>query len=60
MPAEDCKKPCGIAARFYAAERAFRAALAETTLTDILIEAAQQSRPEKALALAAWIETHAV
>ena len=52
---EHCKAPCGIAARFYAAEQAFRASLKAIPLTEIVAEAASRKSPARAKQVLEWI-----
>lgn len=54
-----CQRPCGIAASFYEAERAFRDSLDTVTLLDVLLDVERQATPEKARQLAGWIEGNA-
>lgn len=54
-----CKRPCGIAASFYAAEAAFRDALAGVTIADVTASAAASSDAGKAAKIAAWVQAHA-
>jgi len=57
--AQACKRPCGIARSFWAAEKAWRAALREVTLVDLLADAARGIDAERARALGAWFESAA-
>jgi len=54
--AQDCRTPCGIAASFFKAEQAFRSALNDVTLLDMMHAATAQSTPEKAEKIADWIK----
>ena len=56
---EDCKTPCGIAARFYAAEQAFRISLADIPLTEIAIEAASRKSRARVKQVLAWVTANA-
>jgi len=55
----DCKTPCGIASRFYAAEQAFRDTLSRIALTEITAEAAGGKSTEDIQALMKWLEANA-
>ena len=55
----DCKTPCGIAARFYAAEQAFRASLSDIPLTEIALEAAAGKSAKDAQAVLSWVSKNA-
>ena len=57
--AANCKAPCGIASRFYAAELAFRESLSSIALTEIATEAAIGKTGEDMQALMKWLETNA-
>lgn len=54
-----CRRPCGIAAGFHAAEAAFRDSLAGVTIADIVASAAAASEAGKAAKIAAWVRAHA-
>ena len=54
-----CRKPCGIAASFYAAETAFRDSLAGVTIMDVVASASAASDLGKAAKIAAWIQSNA-
>ena len=56
---EDCRKPCQIAAAFYAAEGAFRNSLRGVSLGSILVELSGQKRPEDMAVIADWIDENA-
>lgn len=56
VTSEACKRPCGIAAAFYAAERAWRAELAKVTLVDVMQDAAANYDERRARKLMAWLE----
>jgi Rrf2 family protein len=56
---EACKRPCGIAASFWAAERAWRDALAKVTLVDVMADAATNYNPPQIKRLLAWINDNA-
>ena len=53
--AQNCRTPCGIAASFFKAEQAFRSALNEVTLLEMMHAAAAQSTPDKASKIANWV-----
>lgn len=55
----DCKNPCGIAARFYQAEAAFRDSLKAVRLLELVSSAASQGSPERAETIASWMRQHA-
>jgi len=54
-----CKKPCGIAASFVNAEKAFRQSLNDVTVADMVLSAVQQGSIEDANAIGAWIQEYA-
>ncbi|WP_245466469.1 Rrf2 family transcriptional regulator, partial [Mesorhizobium sp. M7A.F.Ca.MR.245.00.0.0] len=51
-------KPCGINAAMLKAERAYRAALAETKLSDIVATYAAEGDPRSLAASCAFVERH--
>ncbi len=53
---EACTRPCGIAAAFYAAERAWRAELAKVTLVDVMKDAATNYDEKRVRKLMTWME----
>jgi Rrf2 family protein len=53
----DCKHPCGIAAAFYAAEKAWRGALKGVTLDVILADLAKKQSPARRAELLGWLQT---
>lgn len=53
---EACKKPCGIAASFYAAERAWRAELAKVSIADVLADVARgPADAKRGAAVGKWL-----
>jgi len=54
-----CTRPCGIAASFWEAERAWRDALAKVTLVDVLADAATNYDATALGRLGAWIRDNA-
>ena len=56
-PAKDCKHPCQIATAFYAAEQAWRSALRQVTLADILVDLARKQTPARRTELFEWLQT---
>ena len=52
---QDCKKPCGVASVFHDAEREYLRALAQTSVADIMGDAARNLTPERAIKLANWL-----
>ncbi len=58
-PAE-CRKMCGIAAAFRAAEAAFRDVLKATTLADLLADVVSETSPAQLQKTAAWLDGETV
>jgi Rrf2 family protein len=56
---ENCKKPCGIAASFYAAEQAFRSELKKVLLSDLLMQIARDTKPDNVETLRQWLNENA-
>jgi Rrf2 family protein len=56
-PPKDCKHPCQIASAFHAAEHAWRSALREATLADILADLARKQTPARRAELQGWLQT---
>lgn len=54
----DCRKPCGIAAAFAAAESAWRDHLEAVTVADMLAEAANISSHNAKSAIIEWVEAN--
>ena len=52
---EDCRKPCGIAAVFAAAEDAYRAALDAVSLEDLVVQFVAVTSPQKLRQSAEWL-----
>ena len=55
-PPEACRKPCGVARVFHAAEGAYRAALQKVTIADLAATVEAESGPESFVALRRWLE----
>ncbi len=56
-PKADCRRPCEIAARFAAAETAWRAELKSVSLADIVIEVARHKTMQQRQDVIAWMKT---
>lgn len=52
---EACKRPCGIAAAFHAAERAWRAELKKISLVDVMKDAARGMDSDRARRYMNWL-----
>lgn len=57
-PARECKRPCGIAASFYAAETAFRDHLRTVSLSDILVDVAKEASSVRNKDIFEWISAN--
>lgn len=58
--ADDCRRPCQIAAAFAAAEQAWRAALTRTSIADLNLQVAAKASPSHIADISAWLTARAV
>ena len=56
---EECRRPCGVAASFYAAETAFRDYLRDVSLASIIVDAASSYAQDRQEDFAVWLEANA-
>ena len=56
-PPKDCRQPCQIASAFHRAEQAWRTALRQSTLADILADLARKQTPARRAELRNWLES---
>jgi Rrf2 family protein len=58
VPRADCREPCAIAAAFARAENAYRDALSQTRLTDIMGDVPGHSSPQHMADIMTWYQRH--